>query len=175
MANRQPALRPFDVGVVTYLSLGNDPRYEALAEALDLSVSQVHRSVQRLGSSGLLLPQSREPDRRGVLEFLLHGVRYAFYTVLGPEVRGVPTAHSAPPLSGEIVGEGAYVWADAEGEMRGTSIVPLFAAAPGCRIRNPPLYECLALVDALRVGRARERKLAEAELRSRIEEPRPWP
>ena len=34
---------------------------------------------------------------------------------------------------------------------------------------DPKLYELLALVDTLRVGRARERTMAEEELRKRLE------
>jgi hypothetical protein len=41
-------------------------------------------------------------------------------------------------------------------------------ANAGPTLRDPALYEFLALMDAIRDGRARERKLAEEELRSRI-------
>jgi hypothetical protein len=37
----------------------------------------------------------------------------------------------------------------------------LYPSAPAAALRNPALYENLALFDALRTGRARERNLAE--------------
>jgi hypothetical protein len=37
-------------------------------------------------------------------------------------------------------------------------------------LRDKPFYELLTLTDALRDGRARERKIAEAELRRRLKE-----
>jgi hypothetical protein len=39
---------------------------------------------------------------------------------------------------------------------------------PDAARSDPKLYELLALVDAIRVGRARERKLAESELEKRL-------
>jgi len=54
------------------------------------------------------------------------------------------------------------------GSLRGASVVPLYAAAPATAVRNPALYELLALVDAVRLGRARERTRAKQLLRERI-------
>jgi hypothetical protein len=53
------------------------------------------------------------------------------------------------------------VWPYAAGPKRGTALEPLCKMAPKVALRDPVLYEYLALVDALRHGRARERKLAE--------------
>jgi hypothetical protein len=73
------------------------------------------------------------------------------------------------PLIGSRSGEElAPVWADDEGSVRGESIEPLYPSAPRAAREDPKLYELLALVDALRIGRARERKLAEALLRQRL-------
>ena len=44
------------------------------------------------------------------------------------------------------------------------TLEPLYASVPGAARRNPALYDLLALVDALRIGRARERNLAEKEI-----------
>jgi hypothetical protein len=41
---------------------------------------------------------------------------------------------------------------------------------PKAARRDPVLYELLALVDALRDGRARERRMAERELSTRLRE-----
>lgn len=60
------------------------------------------------------------------------------------------------------------VWSDPEGNVRGTAVEPLHPAVPAAARADAVLYELLALVDTLRVGRARERKLAEAELIQRL-------
>jgi hypothetical protein len=52
------------------------------------------------------------------------------------------------------------VWPFPEGEHRGVTLEPLYKSAPAA-LRDPFLYELLALIDALREGRVRERKLAE--------------
>ena len=81
----------------------------------------------------------------------------------------MPTAHSAPPLSKRILANGeALVWPDPEGTLRGQSIRPLYATVPSAARNDQKLYELLALVDAIRVGKARERKLAEEELGKRL-------
>jgi hypothetical protein len=46
--------------------------------------------------------------------------------------------------------------------------MPLYPSAPAAALRSPALYEYLALFDALRMGNARERTLAEKLLEERI-------
>ena len=48
----------------------------------------------------------------------------------------------------------------------GEALEPLYKTAAKAAQRDPKLYECLALIDAIRSGRARERKLAEQHLRN---------
>ena len=45
--------------------------------------------------------------------------------------------------------------------LRGIALIPLYPSAPAAALRSPALYENLALFDALRMGNARERNLAE--------------
>jgi hypothetical protein len=158
---RHPSLQPSDVPVALQLAFVPGQGYEALGEALDVDGATAYRAVQRLDKAGLLIPGERTVARHALRDFLAHGVRYAFFPVLGPETLGVPTAYSAPPLAGEIVsGEDALVWPAANGSTRGQGLQPLYQAAPSLPERSPRLYQALALVDALRVGRARERRLA---------------
>jgi hypothetical protein len=75
--------------------------------------------------------------KQALLEFLVHGLRYAFYTQPGPLSRGLPTAHSAEPLKSKLVAsplEG-YVWSDPEGIVRGQAIAPLYRDRP-CRCQE---------------------------------------
>jgi DNA-binding MarR family transcriptional regulator len=167
----QPALRPVDVVVALRLSLRPEEKYESLAAILGIGLSAAHRSVKRLESAGLVLPHRRDTSRRALIEFLVHGVKYAFFPVTGPEAPGVPTAYSGPPLAAEIVSDRPLVWASARGTIRGDTLVPLYEGAPELADRAPELYEAVTLVDAIRAGRARERKLAAEMLEHRLHRP----
>ena len=62
------------------------------------------------------------------------------------------------------------MWQDPEGEVRGQAVKPLYPSVVQAAKLDPMLHDLLALVDALRLGRARERKIAETELRQRLRE-----
>ncbi len=144
------------------------PSYNDLAHDLAMSPSKVHDAVVRATDAGLLV-FDRKPNRRALLEFILHGVRYAFYAKLGPVTRGVPTAHAAPPLVEEIAaGDLPPVWPDPLGSVRGEAVEPLHKSAPQAARHDARLHELLALVDAIRIGRARERNLAAKHLERRL-------
>jgi len=55
------------------------------------------------------------------------------------------------------------VWAHATGSAKGPSLSPIYRTAPQAALADPRLHRLLALLDAVRAGRARERALA-AEL-----------
>jgi DNA-binding Lrp family transcriptional regulator len=166
------ALLPQDVLVLAKLVSygGRRPSMAQVAADLGLSPSQVHASLKRLERSRLIAPSTNEPQLRAVEEFLLHGVKYAFPAFRGEATRGMPTAYAALPLSAAITAGGDLppVWPDAEGAVRGLTLEPLHKAAPKAARQDPVLYELLALIDALRDGRARERQLAERELAARL-------
>jgi hypothetical protein len=58
-----------------------------------------------------------------------------------------------------------WVWPDDDGTVRGVGLAPICASAPGAARNHEGLYRLLALVDALRVGAARDRQLAAAAVR----------
>ena len=165
MVMEQKSLRSADLGVALRLEHRPEEHYQDLAGALGLSLSASHRSVQRLELSGLLLPGARRVNRSALLEFLVHGVRYAFPPSLGPEVRGVPTAGALPALRGHLPEGLDAVWPSAEGKSRGPALAPLYAGAPAAALRDERLHRLLALVDVLRIGQSRERAIAERMLR----------
>lgn len=163
-------LKPQDLLVLFKVAAHPPQRwtYAALGEALSMSASEVHASVKRAVAAGLAVMRGRgdwSPVRPALLEFALHGVRYVWPAVPGPVKRGVPTGFGAEPLAGKITaasGE-APVWAHATGSAKGPSLSPIYRTAPTAALADPALYRLLALQDALRAGRARERALA-AEL-----------
>ncbi len=52
--------------------------------------------------------------------------------------------------------------------MKEDPLKPIYETVPAAAQRDPSLHEMLALVDALRIGRARERAMAEKELARRL-------
>ena len=154
--------------VVALRLLKSPDKFAALAFDLGVSTSQIHKSIQRLTLAQLLRPGSRAVNRLNFKEFLLHGARYAFPALPGKSARGVPTAHSAPELAGEIDAAEAYVWPWPDGDVIGSVVEPLYAKAPELRERAPETYRLLTLFDALRVGSPRERRLAQTKLEAAL-------
>jgi hypothetical protein len=149
---------------------GVRPPIAQVAADLALSPSQVHASLKRLERSRLIDAQTSRPLLKAVEEFLIHSVKYAFPVERGEPTRGMPTGYAAPPLSNQIAASGDLppIWPDPEGKVRGITLEPLHRAAVTAARQDRFLYELLALIDALRDGRARERQLAEKELSARL-------
>lgn len=163
---KQATLKPQDIAVLLGLRLMQNEKFTfaGLAKRVGLSTGEVHASVRRAALSrlALLLPQSApEVIGAALREFLVHGLRYSFPAVLGGVTRGMPTGLEATSARGSVGEESLPpVWATAEGSQRGYAIAPLYPAAPDACRADPQLHELLALVDAIRVGSAREREIA---------------
>jgi hypothetical protein len=189
------SLKPQDVLVLLKIcslasaeASGSRPPMAWLGMELGLSSSEVHAAFRRLRASGLLQaetmtrpgapasPRSRgkvdwiRPNISGVEEFLVHGLKYAFPPKRGELTRGIPTSYAAAPLKAHIAKgqEPPPVWPYSDGKVRGFAFEPLYRTVPFAASRDRALYELLAIADALRDGRARERTIAEKELRERL-------
>lgn len=163
-------LKPQDV-VVALKLLGYDSRRPPIAQIardLVLSSSEVHAAMKRCQAAHLLHgPElSNRPIVSALEEFLIHGIKYAFPAEHGEPTRGVPTSYAAAPLNRLIDpgDEPIPVWPFGKGEKRGIAFAPLYKLLPIAALQDSVLYEQLALIDAIRDGRARERRLAEQEL-----------
>ena len=176
------ALKPQDVYVV--LKLVADGRHTTFAQlglALRMSPSEVHASLRRARESGLVYQDpfhqrpkggQNRPNIVALEEFLVHGLKYVFPAERGAMTRGVPTSYAAKPLKQHLAADGdpVPVWPYDEGKTRGVSLLPLYRTAPAAALHDQAFYELLVLADALRDGRIRERKMAEAELHRRLQE-----
>ena len=173
-ARKQWTLKPQDLAVALKLVLLRDDHlsYAALAKEMRLSPYEAHAAVQRLGAARLVVAGAERnvPAKSALREFLIHGARYAFPPVVGEPTIGVPTAHAAAPLSEYFSAGGdlAPVWPHPNGNSRGNSLLPLYPKLPEAAVADPALYELLALFDALRIGRARERKIAAQLIEERL-------
>lgn len=162
MKQLQQVMRPQDVLVLLKIVvLGDQPWFHhTLADNLFMSQSEVSQSLNRSRYAGLIDGSRKKIMSQSLLEFLQYGIKYVFPQQPGPIVRGVPTAHSAPPLKDLIASNDQYVWPFATGSARGQSIIPLYPTVPKTVKLDDKLYSMLSLVDAIRVGRAREREMA---------------
>lgn len=163
-------MKPQDILLLLKLISINDNSWKQkdVAEALGMSQSEVSESVARSKYSGLLDLKGKKVMKLAFMDFLQFGLKYVFPQKPGPVVRGVPTSHSAAPLKEQIESSENYVWPSGKGMLRGHSIIPLYSSAPEAALKDNVLHELLALVDAIRVGRAREREIAITELKKRI-------
>jgi DNA-binding transcriptional MocR family regulator len=143
----------------------------SLASDLGIPHAGVHRSIARLADSALLDSERRRVNRSRAEEFLVHAVPYVFPPVFGGQTRGVRTAWAAHPLVEHLAptDEVPPVWPFARGEDRGIALEPLHDAVPDIALRDRALWEDLALVDALRLGEARVRRLGADLLRQRLD------
>ena len=166
------SLKPQDVVVMLkiHCDVGQGWTFLSLAQQLGMSASEVHGALGRAGYAQLYSRARRQVRVHNLLEFLEHGVRYAFAVQPGTLTRGVVTAWSAPPLDAQVAGGGGppLVWPDPRGTVEGLLVQPLYRSVPQAVRQDPALHALLALVDALRLGRSRERTLAMAALSERL-------
>jgi hypothetical protein len=167
-------LKPQDIVLALKLvAHGRRPwKQPELATSLHLSASEVNHGLRRLAASHLYSVDEHRVVRASLKEFLVHGLRYTFPAQLGMFGEGMVTAYSAKPLADKLrLGPNDnVVWLVRDGRhrTRGHAIEPLYRTAPSAADEDPALHELLALADALRVGRARERALATEELGKRL-------
>ena len=162
-------LRPQDIFLLLALVSNHDAgdwTYDRLAGQLGMSTSQVFRSLKRAEASHLFEKANRRVRHFELLEFLSHGIRYAFAANPGGIQRGVPTCWNAPGLDEliELSKDEPYVWPAPNGTSRGQAIEPLHSGVLVASGENERLYRLLALTDILRVGSARERQVATEQL-----------
>ncbi|MDT4851976.1 hypothetical protein FQZ97_861900 [compost metagenome] len=130
----------------------------------------------RVRRSAVSAEEADPPDNpvrvhaQALAEFTLHGAKYAFPGVRLPLAVGVPTSHSAPAFAGVFApGSTDFVWPHPNGSVRGIGVEPLHPSVPFAAMQDAKLYEMLALFDALRVGKARERGMAMERLLALID------
>jgi hypothetical protein len=163
---KQLTLKPQDLVVAAKVAVNRNRDFvlATLADELGMAPSVVHGSIKRAEQARLLSRSggSVRAIRGALKEFLIHGAKYAFPASLGPTGRGTPTSVGAPALQAYFDTTKVLppVWPNANGEAWGPTVVPLHSAVPAAAGRDSDLYDMLALLDAIRLGAARERELA---------------
>jgi hypothetical protein len=157
-------MKPQDILVLIKLHLWNQERWKIipLAESIYLSKTETQKAIKRLEKSSLFDSMLERTKKAEMEEFFLYGLKYCFPAEIGPTTRGIPTAHSASPLKELIMTNEKefYVWPYAKGKSRGLSVSPLYKCAPLAALADSRMYNYLVLIDALRIGKAREKAFA---------------
>lgn len=176
-------LKPFDIVLLVSLVGLEEPAratFAEMARALGSNQPAIHRATARLTTAGLLHkhrhgslgPHDYSVDHRAMFEVLTYAVRYFMPAQLGAPARGLATAHAGPDLKDAIRAASPYVWPYLDGVEVGPSVEPLDPCVPHVAARHAIFYRIMSLVEACRVGRIRERKLAEDTLRRLLIEER---
>ncbi len=118
--------------------------------------------MRRLERHGVYSPTLGRVRGARLVDLLLNGVRWLWPVQPGESAMGMPTAHSGPVLRDVLAAETAFVWpSSGPDEVPGRAIAPLHASAIPASRAWPDTYTLLSLCDAMRVGRVRERAIAE--------------
>ncbi len=171
---RTNQIQPLDVLVLLKLAATGreDLSVRELGRDLGgLPKSTVDVSVRRLRAHGLVREHEgkRQVNRLLARDLIEKAIRWLAPADVGRIDLGVATAHAAAPLAGRLMGDAEpVVMRLSEGPVRGRTVTPLHPNAPLAASRDPRLHELLAIVDALRIGRARDREVAIEELRARL-------
>lgn len=159
---KHKGMRPQDIVILLKIAVKGDAEWflKDIAYELAISQSEVSESLNRSVIAGLINNDKRTIMKLSLLEFIKYGLKYVFPQQPGRMVRGMATAHSAPPLNQYIQSKEIFVWPWEKGTERGFEIEPLYATVPAACQKDNKLYELLALVDAIRVGKKREQQFA---------------
>jgi hypothetical protein len=138
----------------------------ALAAQTGISKSQMSLILQRVEHIGLwrLNAQCNAPqvNRPALRDFIIYAIRYTFPAQYGAIGRGIATGFAAPAIAQKLMSAGQFipVWPDSASETQGQIVTPLFTTVPYAIQKDAEFYTLLAWVDCIRLGQARERKVA---------------
>ena len=130
---------------------------------IGISASEFSKGLKRLEASSLLVARNdqRFVEPNALLEWLCYGVRYAYPAQSSGFGRGMPTSWNCEYLVSEMVSPTpAMIWQQPGGEVEGVIIEPIHASAPFAASQNELMYQALAVIDAIRLGKPRELAIA---------------
>ncbi len=170
---QQPiSLKPQDVAILVKLLVNKNPSWRQvdLAQELGLNQGEIAKALKRLEKAGLF--HNRNANRSTALEFIIHAIKYIFPVEVGALTVGVPTGLSCPAHEKMVLhsNDDVYVWPSAQGKKRGQLIKPFYSKLAEAALKDADFYGLMAAIEILRVGRARERKLAEKYLERKIKD-----
>ena len=160
-------MRPYDILIALKIVSFNseDWRIIDIAYNIHLSPSEVYDGINRLHKAEIM-HMRKHVVKKHFVEFLIHGVKYCFPAIPGIKSRGILTAHSSEFFK-KIISDykkDTYVWPSEKGNASGTSIIPFHKNIPEFIQKDRFMYEYLSYIDAIRIGRKREKAYAEKQI-----------
>ena len=161
-------LRPADLLIAAKLAV-SDPgaSVRELGSELGMSKSTVANSLRRLRALDLVKEDDkggRRVNRAALRDCFEHAIRWLVPARPGDFELGLPTAHASEAMAQLAGDDDPVVIPLPHGPMRGRAVAPIHPDAPKAAQRDPKLHRLLAIVDSFRIGGAREREVARAEL-----------
>lgn len=164
-------LQPIDILVLLKMSVFEEDSGHKLASELAIPQPAVQDSIARLEAVQLVMRYEGKRHVNCILArgFLAHATRWIAPAVPGAVLRGFPTSHAARLMRTKFfAGSEPYVIAvfsdeespPAELLAEGPSVEPIHPAVPRAISRDERLRDLITIVDAFRVGTARDRKVA---------------
>jgi len=164
-------LKPQDVVLAFVLALDGarfSRSYQGLADFLGMSASEIHAGVRRLKLSALWSNESLEGrvDTKRLGNFCIYGLPVWLPGKIGQPTIGFATGESSECLSKQLTGgEHTLVWPSPSGNVRGLEFPPIHGSCAQLAKLSTASAEVLKVVDGLRSGSARVRRVSESELR----------
>ena len=152
-----------------------DQSARGLAALTGIGKTEVNASVNRSIDVGLAKVRNARGmvsvNKKRLFEFVYYGLKFVFPVKPAELTRGVPTSFAAPVLSKKLfsAGDTKLVWPEAEAETMGQAVTPLYRTVTFAIKGDAKLYSYLALIDAIRIGNARELRVASKELQKLFE------
>lgn len=133
------------------------------ATQLGLHQSQVSNSIKLLLDRQLFWGSKKKLEPNFYAwEELLPILKYFYPANMGSITVGMPTSYAAPPLNTimQAGNDPVPVWPCGHAKTKGLRVEPLHPNIPEALIQYPDqdFYEILTLVDALRIGSARDKE-----------------
>ena len=154
-------MRPHDIVVLLKIIITHDEwMNKDLSLSLGISPAEIGNSLQRSMLAGLIDSSKKRVMRNALLDFIHFGLPFVFPAIKGPAARGIPTGYAAPIMSDYFMTNEQIVWAHLKGTARGETISPLYPNAVEAALNDRQLYDLLALLDVMRLGKVREREIA---------------
>ena len=144
--------------------------YRGLGGSLGISHGEIGNSIKRLLESKLIVPAAHEAFYIGLpyqlvipnmKDWLLCGIKFYLPAATQSFGQGIPTSWSNPDVQSMMVPrDPPHVWLSPGGKVAGEGVVPFYAKQPLAATNDRNLHYILSLIDAVRLGKPRELKIA---------------
>lgn len=156
MELRSEAMRSVELLVVLRLASWRKSKwtYQELAESLYLGEGQTHGAVKGAARCGFFDLRRKQILYANLMEFVEHGVKYAFPAQTTGDGVGLRTGPDAEPLRSHLAVKASlpYVWdAPDASDVAGIALPPLHRVVPKVALDDRHFHELLALLDVLRL------------------------